>query len=400
MSSITIIQETDLITNSRTNINDNFTSLDSSKIETSVLDTDITLAANSDSKIATQKAVKAYVDSGGNQNASTSQKGLVEEATSAEVVAKTATGATGARLFVNPSTLGSLVKFGGDGSDGALVVTSGTTTIDLGAAAVVIKNYTSISITGTGKVVFSNPHANGTVIVIKSQGAITLTSSGSAPIFNASGMGAAGGAGGSAGSGITGTNGIATSVYTTHGGVFAPDTTGAAAGGAAITTAYAFTSIFQGKYPQIFIGAGGGGGTHNQGTSGTGGKGGAALIIECAGAWNFTITGGISVKGASGGNGTGAVSGNSYATGGGGGGGGMCFVLYNTLTANSGTILATGGTGGTSSIFGTPSAITGGGGGGSIAAGSASTGSAVNGTQTGGDGANGSSLVVLNTEFT
>lgn len=70
MSTITTIQSTDLITNSRTVINTNFSNLNTDKIETSVLDTDTALAANSDSKIATQKAVKTYIDSGGGFNAS------------------------------------------------------------------------------------------------------------------------------------------------------------------------------------------------------------------------------------------------------------------------------------------------------------------------------------------
>ena len=69
------------------------------------MDTDTTLAANSDVKIPTQKAVKAYVDSGGNVNASETTKGIVEEATDAEVTAGTATGATGAKLFVTPTKL-------------------------------------------------------------------------------------------------------------------------------------------------------------------------------------------------------------------------------------------------------------------------------------------------------
>lgn len=46
-------------------INTNFSNLNTDKIETSYLDTDNTLAADSDSKIATQKATKAYVDAGG-----------------------------------------------------------------------------------------------------------------------------------------------------------------------------------------------------------------------------------------------------------------------------------------------------------------------------------------------
>lgn len=63
MSTLTTIQSTDLITASRANINDNFSALNSEKLETSVLDTDTTLAADSDAKVATQKAVKAYVGS-------------------------------------------------------------------------------------------------------------------------------------------------------------------------------------------------------------------------------------------------------------------------------------------------------------------------------------------------
>jgi hypothetical protein len=105
MSTITTIQESDLITNSRADINNNFSALNTDKIETSTLDTDTTLAAASDSKIATQKAVKAYVDSGGNQNASETNRGLVQEATDAQVTAGTATGSSGAKLFVSPTKL-------------------------------------------------------------------------------------------------------------------------------------------------------------------------------------------------------------------------------------------------------------------------------------------------------
>lgn len=70
-TSITTIQSTDLITNSRADINNNFASLNTNKIETDYLDTDTTLAANSDTKIASQKAVKTYVDSQGNNLAPT-----------------------------------------------------------------------------------------------------------------------------------------------------------------------------------------------------------------------------------------------------------------------------------------------------------------------------------------
>lgn len=62
MATITTIAAGDSITNSRSDINTNFANLNSDKIETSVIDTDTALSANSDSKIPTQKAVKAYVD--------------------------------------------------------------------------------------------------------------------------------------------------------------------------------------------------------------------------------------------------------------------------------------------------------------------------------------------------
>ena len=65
MTAITTIQTTDLITNSRADINNNFSALNLGKIETSVIDLDTTLVANSDTKIPSQKAIKAYVDAAG-----------------------------------------------------------------------------------------------------------------------------------------------------------------------------------------------------------------------------------------------------------------------------------------------------------------------------------------------
>jgi len=62
MATITTILGTDQPRDSRTVINTNFSNLNSDKIETSVIDTDGTLTANSDSKIPSQKAVKTYVN--------------------------------------------------------------------------------------------------------------------------------------------------------------------------------------------------------------------------------------------------------------------------------------------------------------------------------------------------
>lgn len=55
----------------------------------------------------TQAVNKAYADAlaiAGAPNASTTIKGIAEEATQSEIEAQTASGATGARLFMNPST--------------------------------------------------------------------------------------------------------------------------------------------------------------------------------------------------------------------------------------------------------------------------------------------------------
>jgi len=112
MSTITALVGTDGITtaNSMAKINTNFTNLNTDKMETSVLDTDTTLAANSDAKVATQKAVKTYVDAGGNVNASETAKGISQEATDAQVTAGTATGSTSAKLFVTPTKLKTYLK--------------------------------------------------------------------------------------------------------------------------------------------------------------------------------------------------------------------------------------------------------------------------------------------------
>jgi hypothetical protein len=105
MSTITTIQSSDLITNSRAVINDNFSNLNTDKEEVSNKSTDTTMAANSDTLYPSQAAVKAYVDGVGVATATTTIKGLVEIATQAQVTAGTATGETGASIVVTPETL-------------------------------------------------------------------------------------------------------------------------------------------------------------------------------------------------------------------------------------------------------------------------------------------------------
>lgn len=321
-------------------------------------------------------------------NASTSAKGIVELATEAELLAGTATGGTGASLVVTPDILYKRIKFGGTGADGALSVSSGNTNIDLGNAEFVVKNYTSISITGTGSITFINPHTNGTVIHLKSQGDVTLTSS-AAPMIDASGCGGAGGTAGvnAGGAGAGGAISQSFAIYSTVTSTGGNAATGSGVGAANSAptnplfygTTLRATTLGNERLPVLLVpGAGGGGGATNTNPSapavcGAGGNGGGALYIECGGAWNFTTAGGISVAGK---NGQAASGGTNAAGGGGGGGAGMCLVLYNTLTANSGTITNTTTSGGA----GQGGVGTGyGGGGGSSLGGGGSAGSGTTG---------------------
>lgn len=270
------------------------------------------------------------------------------------------------QLIVNGYLTSSKGAFGGDGSDGALAISSGTTTINLGGLAEVTKNYTSISITGTGKLAFSNAHSNGTKINLKSQGNITLTSSNPAMI-DASGTGGAGGAGGAGsvgGTGVAGANGVigntgtlildSVSHYGNFGNRAVNGTTpgGASTGGTVLSEPLNIYTVKDSNgisRKAIFLACGsgaggGGGGTYSAG--GAGGAGGGVLYIECGGSWNFT-TGGISVNGI---NGTQGVDLGTFIGGAGGGGGGgasgMFLALYNSLIANTGTISVASGTGG------------------------------------------------------
>lgn len=300
------------------------------------------------------------------------------------------------------------VKFGGNGSDGSLSISSGTTSVNLGGASVVVKNYTSISITGTGKLAFTNPNANGTFVVLKSQGDVTLTSS-TAPMIDCRNTGGAGSASVSGSIGtlatITGNSGHSAQISSlqTNGGeggwVHNP------AVGGVIPTIFGissniFTYILSKFNFLAFAGAGGGAGGVSTGNAGSfngntaaGGSGGGALLIECGGAWNFTTAGGISVAGTAGSNGNSGGGGNTTVAGGGGGGGGFGLALYNTLIANSGTFLCAGGSGGTASMSSGGAAFGGAGGGSVFNAG------ANGGNYNGGAGGNGFSLVASNTEF-
>jgi hypothetical protein len=274
----------------------------------------------------------------------------------------------------------------GDGSDGALAISSGTTDIDVGGVQVFIKNYTSISITGTGKLTFSNPHANGTLILFKCQGDVILTSS-TTPNIDVSGVGADNGDGGAVG-GNDGTDGTENTILldTIFDGVNATEgllgSAGAGGGsyhdgGAASVKEniwYEDDELRRALRSMVLRGingaGGGGGGSGQQGTAsvsgpaGNGGIGAGSLLITGTGALNFTGTiYSNGADGAAGSEGSGADRGGSG--GGGGGAAGIVIVLCKEITANSGTITTDGGDGGDGSVGARSANNNDGGGGGS-----------------------------------
>lgn len=321
--------------------------------------------------------------------------------------------------------------FGGDGTDGALSISSGTTTLNAASASVLIKNYTSISITGTAKLTISNPNTNGTKLVLRSQGDVTITAA--APAIDLKGMGAQGGGSGPTVTGAGSTaapngnqgNGILddTNHYGVGGTASASAPTAGTAGAVGLlkrfygTTLYALSSGLKALACGSAGGSGSGGGNNGStavSTGGNGGAGGGCLLLECAGDLNFTTALGIDVSGAAGTAGTddSSDSGNDTAAGAGGGGGscGMALILYRTATATSGTVNAAGGAGGkggdairtTNPGSGTGAPGAGGGGAGSFSAAggagsSSGAGSAAAGVGAGGGGGKGGYMTTTGT---
>ena len=216
----------------------------------------------------------------------------------------------------------------GDGSDGDLVISSGTTIIDLDGASYFEKNYSSISITGTGSLAFSNPHILGSVIVLKSKGDVTITSSASSAI-DLRELGSQGST----------TNGVFDALDHRAKTIY--------------SNSYFYTlpnnpNSFNRQILVVTPGTQGADG-YKQNGMGSLGKGAGGLIIKCGGNLNFT--GVINASGKDGANG---VLGDE--TGDGGGSGGDVVIAYKgTLIASSGTINNAGGKGGNGGTYvGTP----------------------------------------------
>jgi hypothetical protein len=286
----------------------------------------------------------------------------------------------------------------GDGSDGALSVASGTTTLDAGGLPILIKQYTTVNIASGATLALTNVPAEGCILVLYttgnctiagkidlkgkgsaggSTGAITRASGGSTSRNGADGsrhsnafqgFGAGGGGTGITGSsraaasgGASGANheaaGTNSAGATTTGG--SGDVTAAGATGGVAASNYMVMILSRYGLP-VNPGAGGGEGgaavevsAYTSGTfsatPGAGGTGGGGLLVGCRGTLSFT--GEIDLRANNGGNAStalGSGTGESVAGGGGAGAGGVGLLLGKTVT-NSGTPTLTAATGGTSS---------------------------------------------------
>lgn len=254
----------------------------------------------------------------------------------------------------------SFSKFGGTGADGALNITAGTTTISLGNSQLLVKNYTSINITG-GSLAFTASTTRGSIVILKSQNACNLTS-GSSTIINLRNIGGTGGTGGQSGTPATDGNGYGVwlnGVTQTGGGAGGVGGNGGAGGASAsanggkngTSTASVSTNFGTSSIPYlkalVLSGSGGGGGGYDgSGAGGVGGIGAGGLYMECN---SLNFTGTIEARGAIGTDG-------STSGAGGGGGGGSVVILYNKLVANTGSSTVSGGVGGSGSSGDAPGA--------------------------------------------
>ena len=232
------------------------------------------------------------------------------------------------------------IIFGGDGSDGVLNVSSGTTTLDISSKTVF--QYTSVTIAVGATLTFSGGTDGDKVPVIKCQG--DFINNGTITTVGKGVVGGSGGASGSYGSTAT-SGGDGNAPLTPFVDTTIPDAGNLGTGGVSVISGSPTAGVGGASSPKnstYFIpyalngasGAGGGGGAGaNVGTPGSGSDGGAGslgLTIEVVG--NFTNTGSITLNGQAGTagvNGTGNGS-NSWGSGAGGGGRrGSCWFPYD-----------------------------------------------------------------------
>lgn len=294
-------------------------------------------------------------------------------------------------------------KFGGDGSDGDLIISSGTTTIDLQNKKIFIKNYRNLKITGTASLNFINPHNEGTLIIFRVKNNCEITSTANPAID----LRLLGGMNGLASSSPTGNGTSGTSspflnlpLYLSGGGGGIYNSNAGAGGDskAGLNPNRTSTSASFNYLLPLAPGSGGGGGSggnSSSGNAGRGGRGGGCLFLEVGDSLTFSST-----INASGENGQNAVG---HWGSGGGGGGGAVVIVYNNLIQNTGTINVSGGTGGIhGNISGTVGAVAAGGGGGASCINPGSNGltnNIIGEPAGGGNGGEGLSMIIKNTYF-
>lgn len=289
-----------------------------------------------------------------------------------------------ADLNGNFDELWAQARFGGDGSTGSGHFTSNTT-INLGGEKLVVLQYEQLIVDSGITVNFSNPHASGSIIYIKSRLDADIQGT-----IDAGGMG-----------GDAATDGTGNIVDSDAGGNGVAGT-GSRPGGTAGAGVRVGALNVGGMY---YVVPGSGGGTGGDGLTsggafhtagGVGGRGGGALIIECAG--ELTFTGNLYSYGQDGGDGAGGTI--SSGGGGGGGSGGMVITIANSYGTFSGTIYVGGGAKGDQGVFapgpGGGYGGSGGGGGGFESAGTAGNSAAGEAGADGGAGAAGKSLQFTN----
>lgn len=340
--------------------------------------------------------IKTYADGlaiAGASDASTTTKGIVQEATFAQINAGTALGSTGAILVVTPDQLALsnyvpvttvVPVLASDYSDGNVTISADTNlsrdmyyntlTINSGKT-LSTKGYRIFarSIVNAGTIDNSGGNGgNGGNAVTTTGGAAgtagTGTSVGTLPAGRAGQAGGKGGDAGvnNAGAGGNGTNSTFNIVSSAGsnggaGGASQNDAGLAGTGGTNTSTINPPRDAVSAYYLFDFTGAttiqryninsgsggGGGGGSRAANDSGGGGGGsGASGGIVWIAAETITNTGTIKANGGNGGNG-GQPSGIAAVGGGGGGGNGGVVILYYYTLTNSGTIQASGGTKGT-----------------------------------------------------
>jgi len=281
---------------------------------------------------------------------------------------------TNQRINLN---LGSFMQYNfGDGSDGDLIISTGTTTIDLGGNKVFIKKYNNLKITGNANLVFTNPNNDGTLIVflVKNDCELTSNVSNTIDLRNFGGVGGSGESSGLGwflmGGGIV-KIGVGTVVGNSPFGNFGPFN---GSGGSSsvndspnrenfvfqIVSSSGAHNVFHARgysrapyyltssfIPKEFLplpGGGGSGGTRYDnnaslvGTPGSGGRGGGGLLILVG--RNLTVSSSFTIN-ASGSNGTAGTGGAGH--GGGGAGGSILIAYRGTKTGTDVTFNVSGG---------------------------------------------------------